>query len=655
MAIVKMKKFSLLVLESKKNELLENLQKFSKVQFINLQDNFEENEEFKNLLNKDSNAKATSDLENKQAKVGFAIGIISKYGELNKSFKDIFKEKKSLSYCELKKLAEDTTWQKLYKELKHKEEKLNSLENEITRLEADVESLISWKKLDVSIKDLKSMKTCTAYVGSIGKSFKGRFREEFDSDIPESYIEEISATGEDISLLIVFHKDKKSSAENILKKYSFSKINLNYDESPLKVISKSEARIKIIKEDRVKISTEMKEYKKYLEYLNEVYEYFQNEIVKNNVTENFLKTEKVVVINGWIPEDEQNDLNKVVESVPKDYYCIQFNEPNEKDDVPILLDNNNLSKPFESITSMYSLPKYNEIDPTPLLVPFYLLFFGMMLSDAGYGLVMFIATLMVLKFIPLEKESKNMVKLFFYLSIPTMFWGIMYGSYFTGAINIPPVWIKPEENANLILIVSMGFGLIHIYVGLGIKAYLLAREGKYADAFFDVGLWYITLTTVILYLAGSFGNIATIKENLSIIKYIMFAGMIGLVLTQGRSNKGIGAKLGSGLYGLYGITGYIGDLVSYSRLMALGLATGFIGGALNLIISFLGNGVKAWIFGPLIFIIGHVFNLFINALGAYVHTCRLQYVEYFGKFYEGGGKPFTPFKYTNKFIKIKTE
>ncbi|MBC2425546.1 V-type ATP synthase subunit I, partial [Clostridium beijerinckii] len=160
---------------------------------------------------------------------------------------------------------------------------------------------------------------------------------------------------------------------------------------------------------------------------------------------------------------------------------------------------------------------------------------------------------------------------------------------------------------------------------------------------------------VILYLAGSFGNVTALQGSLNAIKYIMFAGMIGLVLTQGRSNKGIGAKLGAGLYGLYGITGYIGDLVSYSRLMALGLATGFIGGALNLIISFLGTGIKAWIFGPIIFVIGHVFNLLINSLGSYVHTSRLQYVEYFGKFYEGGGKPFTPLKYTNKFIKIKTE
>lgn len=164
---------------------------------------------------------------------------------------------------------------------------------------------------------------------------------------------------------------------------------------------------------------------------------------------------------------------------------------------------------------------------------------------------------------------------------------------------------------------------------------MLIRNKRYKDAFYDVGLWYITLTTAIIIVAANFGNITALNPYTNPCKYIMYAGMVGLVLTQGRENKTIGAKLGAGLYGLYGITSYVGDIVSYSRLMALGLATGFIGGAFNLMISLLGNGVKAWVFGTLIFVIGHVFNLLINALGAYVHTCRLQYVEYFGKFYEG--------------------
>ncbi len=369
---------------------------------------------------------------------------------------------------------------------------------------------------------------------------------------------------------------------------------------------------------------------------------------------NILKTDRIVAMEGWVPEESMEELEGLIRQSEGKLYYIEFNDPldEEEEKVPIMLKNNKIVEPFESITAMYSLPKYKEIDPTPALVPFYLIFFGMMLSDAGYGLVMLICTLLALKTIPMEKATKQMIKLLYYLSYPTIVWGALYGSYFGGIINIPAIWVKPEDSVSSILIISIVFGIIHLYTGLGVKAYMLIRNKRYKDAFYDVGLWYITLTTAIIIVAANFGNITALNPYTNPCKYIMYVGMVGLVLTQGRENKTIGAKLGAGLYGLYGITSYVGDIVSYSRLMALGLATGFIGGAFNLMISLLGNGVKAWIFGTLIFVIGHVFNLLINALGAYVHTCRLQYVEYFGKFYEGGGKPFTPFKPNNKYINI---
>ncbi|NMA58466.1 V-type ATP synthase subunit I [Clostridium cochlearium] len=656
MAIVKMNKFSLLVFQSEKRQLLERLQKFSKVQFIDLKEqNYGDDEQqLLQFLDNDLSSSEVNELESKKYKVKFALDILKRYHEEKGGIKESLKGKKVLSYEDLKNLEKSVQWEKIYDEIKDKEDKLNILNNEISKLNSDIETLIPWKRLDVSFQELQLLKNCIAFIGSIPKRVKEDFRIDVENSFEQIYVEEISELKEDLNLLLIVHKDSKIEAEDILRKYAFSKTTLNYKQSPAEFINSAQERIENIKDEKEKIAEEIKSYLSEFEDLKIIYEYFENELNKANVSENFLKTDKMVAINGWLPEESNEELEEEIKNVTKDYY-IDFIEPEEDEDVPIELKNNSLIKPFESITSMYSLPKYNEIDPTPFLMPFYLLFFGMMLSDFGYGLVMFVSTIVALKLLPLEEESKNFVKLFFYLSIPTMFWGIMYGSFFTGAIDIPAVWMKPEDNANLLLLVSIIFGLVQIFIGLGIKGYMYIREGKYLDAFYDVGLWYITIITVVLYLAGSFVDIVALKGSMNIIKYIMFAAMIGLVLTQGRENKNIGARLGAGLYGLYGITGYIGDFVSYSRLMALGLATGFIGGALNLIISYLGTGVKAWIFGALIFIIGHMFNLLINALGAYVHTSRLQYVEYFGKFYEGGGKPFTPFKYTNKFIKIKTE
>ncbi|MEL7597975.1 MAG: V-type ATPase 116kDa subunit family protein, partial [Clostridiaceae bacterium] len=186
------------------------------------------------------------------------------------------------------------------------------------------------------------------------------------------------------------------------------------------------------------------------------------------------------------------------------------------------------------------------------------------------------------------------------------------------------------------------FGVIHILVGLGMKAYVLIRDKKYIDAVFDVGLWYVSLAGIFMMFSPNFKGTG---------KVLMIIGFVGLVLTQGRDAKSIGGKIGGGIYGLYGITGYIGDIVSYSRLLALGLAGGFIANAFNLMINLI-PGSGRIIAGPIIFIGGHIFNLGINALGAYVHTSRLQYLEFFNKFYEGGGKKFTPFKSVNKFINI---
>ncbi|NEZ45922.1 V-type ATP synthase subunit I [Clostridium niameyense] len=650
MGIAKMKKFTLLTLESHKESLLENIQSFQEVQFVSLQEKKSENLEF---MEKDTQSNLVSDLEGKQAKLKFALEVLDNHMEKEKGLKALMKGKKSMSYNELKRLSSDIDWSSIYTSLKEKDMKLNSLKNDVSKPKAEIKALEPWVNFDAKLSEMK-FNSSVAYLGIIPLNLKDDFREDFDSNIKASYVETIGESKDGVNLFIVFHKDYFDEATEILKKYGFSKVEFLYNNSPKESIESLNKNIINIKNQQEKTIEKIKEYINRVEDLQIVYEYISLQLNKAKASENFLRSNKILAIEGWVPEYSMEDLEKVIRSSEGNYYYLEFNDPidDEEEEVPILLKNNALVTPFESITSMYSLPKYKEIDPTPALVPFYLIFFGMMLSDVGYGLMMLVATGLALIIIPLDEDKRQFVKLLFYLSFPTIFWGVMYGSFFTGAIDISPIWMKPENSVTTILITSMIFGIIHLYVGLGVKAYILIKHKKYLEAFYDVGLWYITLTTAMILLTASFAHISALEPYISVSKYLMIAGMIGLVLTQGRENKSIGAKLAAGLYGLYGITGYVGDIVSYSRLMALGLATGFIGGAFNKMIGLLGSGAKVWIFGTLIFVIGHVFNLLINALGAYVHTCRLQYVEYFGKFYEGGGKPFTPFKPENKYINI---
>lgn len=647
MAIVKMKKFSLLAFEDKKKTLLKELQKFQDIHFINLQKVEAQEVEF---LKKDLEGREISEQEEALTKITFVLDHIRLYCEKQKGIKAIVNGKKSYTYDELSALSERYDWLRVYDEIKTSEEAINQLKSEKEKLSSEIELLTPWKSLEVSLKEIKSLNYCSYFIGSVLKASKDTFAKEINDKVFYSHLEVINENEHNIKVIIIYHKESINDIEDILKTYGFIKEDLRNEGVPLEVIIEHSIRIDEINKSENEMIRKIKNFASSLEELHICYEYISSKLERLKACENFLKTEKVVVIRGYVPRELSGDLEEIVSNLLKEDYFIEFEEPSEEDDVPVKLKNNAIVEPFESITSMYSLPKYSEIDPTPLLTPFYLLFFGMMLADVGYGLVIFLVSTLVLKYFNVDEGKKNFFKFFRLLSIPTAIVGAAYGSYFGDAIKIPGL-IRPDKDIITILLLSMSLGVVQLYFGLGIKAYMYIRNKQYLDAIYDVLFWYAALTGSLILLISV--KLTIPKGAASIAKYIMIVGMIGIILTQGRQNKGVGAKLGGGLYGLYGITGYIGDIVSYSRLMALGLAGGFIGGAFNLMIQLLGNGLTRWIFGTVIFVVGHIFNLLLGSLGAYVHTCRLQYVEYFSKFYEGGGKPFIPFKAKNYYINIK--
>lgn len=337
-----------------------------------------------------------------------------------------------------------------------------------------------------------------------------------------------------------------------------------------------------------------------------------------------------------------------------------------REKAPVKLKNSRFAAPAESIVNMYSPPSHDDIDPTPLLAFFFYFFFGMMFSDAGYGLLMVIGTGLAIKLFKPDKEMRNTLKLFQYCGVSTFFWGLVFASffgdapatlynYFTGAdISMAQIFpwptIDPQKDALMLMIISIAFGLVHILVGMGCKFYVCLRQKDYGGAFFDTGLWMLMLIGFAVLAAGmAFGQtLVYVGAGIAIFC------AIGLVLTQGRNKKGFGKVIG-GLASLYDITGYISDLLSYSRLLALGLTTGVMAQVFNMLSTMFGKSWFGIILLIIVFIIGHAINIGLNALGSYVHTMRLQYVEMFGKFYEGGGKQFKPFKLNSKYIKIQED
>ena len=650
MAIVKMNKFTLLTFKSKQESLLERLQGLAEVEFINLQNEeiIEKNEVLQDLSKvqlEDSYVKFEEDL----SKTKSALEFVSRYTPKKSMIKSYLEEKESATISGLEAKFKSIDWEESYLKIKEQEKNLNDIQSRITKLQGEIDVLKPWENLDASLESFKELKMTSYFLGSIAIQYENDLFEKLQS----SYVEVVSRSSNDINVLVIANKDAELDVQETLRGFGFSSFKTDQNGVPMQVVTDYMAEIEELKTQIFFVEEKVSTFEKLEKELEVAHEYFSHKVARENVTANFLKTDSVVTIQGWCPIENNEQVKTICTDTLQEEFYLNFEDVKEDEieEVPIKLKNGEVTSNFESITSMYSLPRYDEIDPTPLLTPFYLIFFGMMVADIGYGLLTLIACGVVLKFAKLQDSQKKFVKFGLYLSIPSIFFGLVYGSFFGDLIALPKL-IDPMDTTK-VLVLSLVFGVIQIFTGLGIKIYMLCRIGKYADAFFDVGSWIITLVSLGLYAAGAFlegapAALGTIGMAGAVI------GALLLVYAGGRREKGIGGKVGQGFYNLYGITGYVSDLVSYTRLMALGLAGGSIAAAINTIIATL-PGISVFLFGPLIFVLAQIFNMGLSLLGSYVHTARLQYIEYFNKFYEGGGRAFEPFKATEKYINIKRD
>ncbi|MCD7774981.1 MAG: V-type ATP synthase subunit I, partial [Clostridiales bacterium] len=386
---------------------------------------------------------------------------------------------------------------------------------------------------------------------------------------------------------------------------------------------------------------------------------------KNAAFQKLVKSERIFVLTGFIPEIRCEKLKRDIED--KYDAAVILSDPDEDDDVPVVLKNNGFAAPVETITEMYSLPGKNDIDPTPIMAFFYYFFFGMMLSDAGYGLIMSLALGFVLLKFKMEEHMRNTVKMYFFCGLSTLFWGAMYGSWFGDMPNVigsnffgtdkfanTAIWLSPLDELMTLLVYCFIFGLVHLFVGVGIKTYMLWKSGHKFDGLCE---FIPTFVLILGFCPIFFGLFTDIPQWMSTIGTpILIAGVVLVVATAGRSSKSIVGKIGGGLYGLYNlVSGYLGDVLSYARLLALGLSTGVIAQVVNMLCVLPSNNVLKLIMIIVVGAVGHTMNLGINLIGAYVHTNRLQYVEFFSKFYDGGGRAMHPLKINTKYYKFKEE
>ncbi len=353
-------------------------------------------------------------------------------------------------------------------------------------------------------------------------------------------------------------------------------------------------------------------------------------------------TGSVSMLQGWIPKPSVEPL---LDAMRREFPNAQVmvSDPKEGDDPPVLLHNNPVVRPYEAVVEGFALPKNGTLDPTPAMMPFFACFFGMMVSDAGYGLMM---ALLIPILVKVMKPSPGARKIFWILcggGVATLFWGAMYNTWF-GFTPWPSVF-DPVNNSLPVMGLCIGLGALHLFAGLMVGAVQNFKNRDPLSAVFDQFSWIVLIVGLGLLL------LPQTKE----IGQWMAIGAAGLILvTAGREKSNNPFKrLVSGFGALYGITGWISDLLSYMRLFGMGLATGVIGMVINQLVGMLtGSGIIGMVIGAVVFVGAHLFNAAINILGAYVHSCRLQYIEFFGKFYEEGGKPFRPLRFAPRYVRI---
>ncbi|MDF2905331.1 MAG: hypothetical protein K0R34_652 [Herbinix sp.] len=542
---------------------------------------------------------------------------------------------------------------------------------EILKIETQIEILTPWVTLDIPM-NFEGTKYTKSFIGTLPKLWTQEEIYEKLAECTPLNIDIISSTKDQTCIFILCQKNVSDKVFEVLRSIEFASPGLASDLIPSKQLEKLEAEITITEENINKAIEEIKSYQEHKDTLHFLQDYDTMREEKYEILNRLVQSKNVFVITGYIPEKEVTSLSEQLNS--RFEVSIEIEEPEEAEETPVLLQNNAFSRPLEGIVASYSPPKKGEIDPTTIMSLFYYVLFGIMLSDAGYGfLIAALCAIGLMKYgKKMEDSMKNTLRMYLFCGISTVFWGVMFGSYFGDVVDvvsenyfgqkvtIPALWFLPMNEPMRMLTFAMALGVIHLLTGLVIKLYQLLKAKDYKAVIYDVVFWLVLLISCVFLLLSMpmITNLLGVSITLPniIVKgstILAIATSVGIILTNGRESRNPIKRFLKGLYAFYGISGYLSDVLSYSRLLALGLATGVIGMVINKMAAMAGKGIVGPLIFTIIFIFGHTLNLAINALGAYVHTNRLQYVEFFGKFYEGGGRTFNPFKMKTKYYKIK--
>ncbi|HNW04356.1 MAG TPA: V-type ATP synthase subunit I [Oscillospiraceae bacterium] len=652
--IVRMEKLAVCGLSEDKERLLRELMRRGCVQLRSP----ETVEELSGLLGSvRQDSAALYDQEQRSARLRSVMEFLNPY--VQKKGMAMFQPRMRVAYDRYGRQGVAEAAEQICRRVEENQKKTASLKAELTSLEAEKASLLPWKESDLPVEIASTARCEILYVFA-----KNTVSADMLAEAAGQAGAAVFPLGADTAggyFILIFHKNDRDAVLEALRPLEIGKITLGGKHgTPLERIAEADRRMGEIQTELSDLEALWPEIARGMDALYLAGDGLLLSMERTKAGGQLFHTERTFLLCGWVPREEEETIRALFSEYPC-YY--EFTEAAQDDpEMPVLLKNPKWARPFESITEMYALPMPGSVDPDPFIAPFYFVFFGMMLSDAGYGLILLLGGLFLLKKAHLGSNGRKLVQTLTICGVSTVIWGLIYGSFFG---DLPakiastffqsdfalPMLIDPLGEPMVVLALSMALGLLHTFVGMALSIYLMCKRHDVFGAIVDVGVWYLILIGLLMLLLGGVWQ----KVGMAMAA----VGALTVVCFRGREKKNIILRVGSGLVGLYDISGYFSDVLSYSRILALGLATGVISSVINIFGTLPGPNILSVLMILVVGTGGHLLNFAINALGAYVHTSRLHYVEFFGRFYEGGGTPFRPLaaetKYTEAVTCLQTE
>lgn len=650
MAIEKMKKLRLLAVRAQKKALLRKLQLLGCVE-LSEPELSELSPELMQHLSKEGSdvTKCRSDY----AMIVQAVELLDRYAPVKSKLLSAKPE------TEVKALLDDSTLLATLETARRIvtiDETVRRINAEGARLAGAVDALKPWLALDYPL-DGQGTQRCAVTLGFTPASVSlVEIRQSLAEVTEEAELISVSDDSAQHYLALICFKEDLPAALDALRVHNFSIAAFgNSAGTAAESTEKLKAQLEELKKQKVELIDEISAMGEYRQELRLCADRMETKVAYAEAEGQLYGMESAVALQGWVLARKVPELEQTLEK----FDCaweLTDPEPEEYPEVPVKLRNNKITNALNMVTNMYSLPSYDGVDPNPLMAPFFILFYGLMMADMGYGLIMILAAVVAMKKIKPRKGSLSFCQLLLYCGVSTFIMGILTGGFFGDALaqigkicGKPDGWgelwclFSPMTDVMTVLIGAMVLGLIHLNVGMVISVVEKVKKGDAAGAFWEEGsLWVILIGAVMTALkVGSIGGVPV----------VLVIGCVMLFYGGSRGAKGFG-KLTSLFSTLYNtVTGWFGDILSYSRIMALMLAGSVIATVFNTI-----GGIAntLWLFIP-VFIIGHSLNFALNLLGCYVHDLRLQCLEYFGKFYKDGGRAFRPLEVSTKYYDIAEE